>query len=374
MCVMKQYIKHRLNLLCGCLLFTLTVFGCGKKEPVGYSIIKERGGKVCDTSVVITEYKTYSIFKSTASSAYLFVGKEEGFEARSLLYFEIPDTIQVDTTRFTLSNIDSMELTIYDVEGTGHVAVCRIAESWSKDSISWIKRDTLLWNTPGGDIADTIAYCTIEEDTFTVALPISAIDTTNFDANAVSIMLVPVVVSQDSFMLKFASKNSYSWPCLTLTMHKDTIDTTYQLYPKKDAFIDTSYYILPSELIKVETGSYVARCSLSFFVDLDTLAKISSAKLLMRIESIYGSMGLIATHLDTISDKTIASAAISVSSEDTLVSMDIADIVQKWLSDRQFVLTLKSSKEASEIARIVMDPAKASLYIVYTLPPQERFQ
>lgn len=373
MCVVKQYIKHKFSLLCGCLLFILVVFGCGKKEPVGYSIVEERGGKVCDTSIAVTEYKTYSVFKSTASSAYLFVGKEEGFEARSLLYFEIPDTILIDTIGFTLSDIDSMELTLYDVKGTGYVAVCRIAESWSSDSVSWIKKDTLPWNTPGGDIADTIAYCTIEEDTFTVALPLSAIDTTNFDANAVSIILVPVVALQDSFILSFSSKNSYSWPRLTLAMHKYTIDTTYRLYPKKDAFIDTSYFVLPAEFIMVETGSHVAQCSLSFFVGLDTLAKISSAKLSIRIESVYGSTELIASHLDTTSDETITSVAVSVGYEDTLMSMDIADIVQKWLKDRQFSLTLKSSKETSEIARIVMDPAKASLYIVYTLPPQERF-
>jgi len=369
----KQYIKHKFSLFCGGLLLILIISGCGKKGPVGYSIIEERGGEVRDTSVAVVEDTTYSIFKSTAASPYLFVGKEEGFEARSLLYFEIPDTIWIDTIIFTLSDIDSIELALYDVEGTGDVAVCRIAKSWSTDSISWINKDTLPWDTPGGDIADTITYCTIEEDTFTVTLSLSIVDTTNFDANAVSLILLPMLAPQDSFMLNFSSTNVSNGPRLILAMHKDTIDTTYQLYPKRDAFIDTSSYVLPDRFVMVETGSHVARCSLSFSLGLDTLAKISSAKLSMRIESVYGSTEIMATHLDTISDKTITSSALSVSSEDTLMAVDIADIVQKWGKNRQFSLTLKSSKETSEIARVVMDPAKASLYIVYTLPPQERF-
>jgi hypothetical protein len=380
MCVVKQYIRRKLSLFCGCLLLILIIFGCGRKGPVGYSIIEERGGEVRDTSItVVVEYDTtYSIFKSTASSPYLFVGKEEGFEARSLLYFEIPDTILIiDTLIFGLSDIDSIELALYDVEGTGDIAVCRIAESWSTDSISWLMKDTLPWDTSGGDIAETITYWTIEEeDTFMAALPRTAIDTTNFDANVVSIMLLPAATPQNSFMLSFSSLNSYDddWPYLILAMHKDTIDTTYQIYPTRDAFIDTSSYALSEDFIMVETGSHVTRCSLSFVVDLDTLAKISSAKLSMRIESVYDSANIVATHLDTISNTTITSSADSVSSADSLLSVDIASIVQKWLKNKQYSLEFKASTETSEITRVVMDPVKASLYIVYTLPPQGRFK
>ncbi|MCK4352365.1 hypothetical protein KAW65_03045 [candidate division WOR-3 bacterium] len=359
---MKMQIeKCKMKVFLYCLLptvYLLLLAGCGKKQPIGYEIIKSREGEIKKATGQVNTFSTYSEFTSTFHSSYLYVGDEGNFKAMAFLEFK-PESLHPDS------------LFLIRAEGSGKIRVCKVTEHWDTDSLNWS-------NFP--DTSEVFDTLTIGEND-TCSIFISDIVSDSF-----SIGLLP-----EEGMISFYASWTTREPWLSVVSDTDTIIIT----PEKDAYIDTSYFSLPDSLTMIQTGAYVTQCTLYFYplypsildsatAIIDSLPKSDSTKevaatqtleeatvnsAILSIPIIIDSSYNQAIEITSTYNSTSCSADIT--EEDTLVKIDIRPIVQKWFeSGEKLWIVLKGSTE--KISRVVLKPYSAELSIIYTLPPEER--
>ena len=362
--------KRRFNrskdlfLLIFCVL-SLT-FGCGKKQPIGYSIVEPRAGEIKSAWGWINSFVTYSEFVATSNSQYLYVGisEDSSFRAISFLSFD-PEIL----------NPDSLFLIKVDSSDTGVIRVC-VTEEWDTDSLTWS-------NFP--DTSDVFVTVTVAAGD-TCAIDFSGFPQVNPPA-MFSIGLLP-----EEGLIGFYSKNSTNDPWLRFPGDSDTVI----IRAEQGVYIDTSYYSPDTLSTMIQTGAYVTECTLYLelmFPTVDTLgttaidtadfltdslrealmlseAKINQALLYIPVDPADSYKEDISIKADY--NGIYSSSFYNKPRGDSLV-LSIEDIVQAWFEEGDtFWLVLKPTWPTNSISRVVLQPDSAELYIIYTLPPEER--
>lgn len=302
--------------------YCLLVTGCGKKEPCGYDIVKDRAGKI-DTIVVSPDSLKTKIYSYLEPAGGLFVGNENGFTAKSFLIFEIPDTV------------DSCKLKLYKQEGEGSVSIYK-TEIWEQDSLIW-------GNEPDRIIDTSIASFTAEESIFVT------IDTIYLD----TLFAISLESKTDS-MIRFSS------PCLII--YHDTLEP---ISPLRYGFTDT--LCSQDTLFQVVTGNFIISDSIFFSFYISDSATIADATLSFAINTDssykYEQGGIRAKSGSYFSEFTDIIG-------DTL-KISCKSIVQEWCGDQEHWLILEPS--TSIISRTILKFETGKLNILWTMPPESRF-
>lgn len=391
-----QNVNYKLQIFSCCLLSTiycLLISGCGKKQPIGYGVVKDREGEIRTGSCEVVSWAHRDTFAYMTTSL-LFAGKDTAkeFSAMAFIQFEFDSAVSPETLWITGSS-------------SGRVDMFKV-DSINIDSLTWGDRPPeremeILWKKP-------YSLVRIEKD------------------SAISIYVGKMFRDSDSvFCIGFSGDyggilSFYASNCL-LSIEEDT-ENTYK--PDKSAYIDTSYFSLDDSLLMVQTGAYITRCSLnvalligpfitegdtdSVKVVMDTLSIDSIVKdtiVYVSMDSMYVSTDTISMdslrHLYKLDSATVNKAIFKIPIDTSLsyeenisvypeydgtfclcynpvgdtLSLNMESIVDKWFKEGEsasgglwFVLHGDSKK----ISRVVMDIRGASLNITYSLPPKRR--
>lgn len=330
--------------------------GCGKKEPIGYEVVKGREGKIMNA------FGKFSKFSHKETLEYmtgpiLFAGKAKNFEAISFAKFKFDTTIKPETLWVT--GID-----------TGIINIIQV-DSVDIDSMTWSKRPINQAPPPSVQIE-------LKKDT------------------AVGVYIGGIIADSDSiFYLQISGPEDkivsfYEYNC-KLSIHDDTLT---KRVPEKAAFIDTSYIApkdLPDSLLMIQTGEYTAICSLYvslFIVDsLDTIridSLTDSLRTALKLDSARVAKADFNIPIDTsLSYQTDIPIYPEYDSlfgseykpvNDSL-ALHLESIATKWFKNppaggKMLWCLLRGSN--IKISRVVMDFNKARLIITYSLPEKER--
>ena len=343
-------------------LYSLFLFGCGKKEPVGYGLIQPREGEIKLLKGEVNAFYTHSEFVSMKSATYLFAGKEANFSAMAFLYFEFDSSISPESLWITGKD-------------SGQIQVCALLNSIDMDSVHWSGRPLL----------EPYTLVELKNDT---ALPVC----------------VQEWGTDSTFYIGFSdTTNLTSFYSLKSTANKPwlAIDTSCTPEEAKSTYIDTSYFSqdsLPNSLTYIETGAFVTKCTLYLkaFV-IDSLSADSSDTFKTQIDSLTDSLRT-AYLFDSVTvnkaefkicvDTTLSykwnieiqaqyevgSGKVLSSSEsikgDSLI-LSINAIIEKWFKEGEN-LWIVLEGDTKKISRVILDPNSAKLSIIYTLPPRGR--
>ncbi|MDI6839906.1 MAG: hypothetical protein QMD71_03470 [bacterium] len=352
----------KLNFFIFHFLFFILLSGCGKKEPIGYEIVKPREGEIRQARGFVVRWNNYSEFASMSRATELFAGEECDFKAMAFICFEFDTTLLPDS--LWLLGVNS-----------GKVKVCKVTGLWNPDSINWSHiPDT-------GEIFDTVEIK--EGDTCLVYIQDSVPD------SVFSIGFLPYI-------------GMASFKPLRLSVKEDT--NFYS--PSKKVYIDTSYFT--QDLPMIETGAYTTQCTLWFSLEIPVFLKETTY---IPIDSFLGDTVFPCTLVvgdSFITDTSVINYILNFKSAtvndasfyipidttnsykwdigiyagcrgvysssshpkgDTL-SLSIERIVDRWFKEGDCWLVLKG--DAQKIGRVVFDIEGAQLSITYILPPKRR--
>lgn len=355
--------------------------GCEKRNdsPVGYGELER---EISDPELLPigfpSEDTSYSTLIAAGSSTSLLAGTFQGYEARTLLRFEISDTqVTNHATRAKLRLRRQKRL------GTGSLdlSLCTLGEAWEEDWTTWIDADSATpWTAPGGWISDTIASATIAEvDSVSLTIPGSLVSSIISPSNNGLIL-----ISADNVMADFYSRHTSTPPLLFVHYFKGDSARVDTVVPLADAFIIHTDYEVPDARLVIGNG-HVFRALLKF--DLSPVpekASINYGILELFVDpsqSSFEAMEL-AAHRVTgqwregqTPFEAETNSMVSVAAEDSSIQIDIAPVLQDCVSGEDFGLLLKSTSELSDVSRVALFSSEAdsskrpNLVVFYTLPP-----
>ena len=301
--------------------------GCGKKEPCGYDIVKDRAGEI-DTMTVYPPPESLKIYTYFEPAGGLFVGNEEGFIAKSFLIFKI-DTIKRD----------SCKLKLYKEAGEAGFLNIYTTEIWEQDSLVW-------GNEPDRTGGESIVNFTAEESVLVVVIDTQYV---------VDTLLGISLESETNSMISFSSPS--------LIIYSDTI---IEKSPLRYGFIDTLYN--QDSLFQVVTGNFITSDSIFFSFYISDSATIADAILSFAISTEFSY---------NYKEKGIRAQSGSCFSEftdiiDDTLKISCKSIVQEWCGDQEHWLILEPS--TSIISRTILKFETGKLNILYTMPPKSRFE
>lgn len=344
-------------LLTTCYLLLATSY-CGKKQPIGYEMVKPREGEIKIAKVEsVLPYPIHSEFATTKGASSLFVGKENGFEAITFIYFEF-ESLQTPESLWVVGR------------NPGNIQICKVLDSLDMDSVNWSSRpDSFEW-------LDTIEIK--EEDTSVVCIENWGSDTLFYIG-----------------FINTAQMVNFRRPWITIK------GDTFTHLPMKSIYIDTSYFSpdsLPDSLTYIETGAFVTRCTLylklylidsisadstdTMWAEIDSLtdslrntygldsATINEAEFQISIDESYSykkDIEILAKY--EVDEEKVFSSSSMV--EGDSLTLSIKPIVKKWFKKgKELWIVLEG--QTKEIARVALIPKTAKFFIVYTLPPKGR--
>lgn len=163
-------------------LCSIGVISCGTDDGPVAPWLGDRPGQGSDPLIVTTDSvaaeTSYAHTVALGSGGFLFVGKDGGYEARSLIRFNVNDTTITDfgagTLTITFQSPQELAPTRFLLN--------RASSPWNESQVTWDRAmiDSLgdvSWNTPGGDIEllpiAEAGPCSLQADTVTVEFPLS---------------------------------------------------------------------------------------------------------------------------------------------------------------------------------------------------------
>ncbi|MEO0137453.1 MAG: hypothetical protein ABIL40_08760 [candidate division WOR-3 bacterium] len=350
------------------LIFLFLIF-CNKL-PLGEEEISVRGNFTAQTLnlplyVSFTESKVIPL----GAAQNLIIGKDQKYQARTLLKFNFTDT--------TYQGLDQIKLVLYKNKNfrndTIMFSIHVLTSEFVETEATWYKRDnTELWTNPGGDFEpESLRMGLVKGDS--VIVYFNYLDLGRIRQGK-GIILVPT----DTGFFFFYSRESNRPPRFLLV--KNGVITTIPL--QADCYI-----------VKIDTlppywedwlGSGVSFRNYVKFV-YDTLLNDTKAlygELTFRASDHYGRRDTIEigvkyllkpfTGFDTELSPPIALKKFALS--DTLFTLDIVQYVQRIIAhpDSNFGLFLYLSPENYEIANIRLVTGSHHLKVGYIKPPEER--
>ena len=158
------------------------LIGCGTDDGPVAPWLGDRPGQGSDPLIVIADSvvaETSFVHTVTlGSGGFLFIGQDGGYEARSLVRFNVSDTTITEfgegTLTITFQSPQELAPTRFLLN--------RASSPWTESHVTWERAmiDSLgdvAWDTPGGDIEmlpiSEAGPCSLQADTVTVVFPLS---------------------------------------------------------------------------------------------------------------------------------------------------------------------------------------------------------
>jgi hypothetical protein len=350
---------------------TLIMLSCNS-SPVGFDELERELTEPVSHEFYPQASDCYEKYIANGLSSSLILGQNREYESRVLLLFPLVDS--------SLDLVAEVRLVLYtkrqrDITFNVHI----VSEAWQENGATWVKTDSAgYWLMPGANFSETsIGQGQIAEESTIVIL--SNID--SLVRRGEGIILIP----QDSGFGFFYSDETGNKPKIVFKYP----DQERSFQALADAsIIDTVDLHLDRNDLWVGAG-YAYHTYLKFNTDIiPEEATINNAELIIRLSSTFlltdtieiGIHRLLEPYQEFLRPK--FSSSISAKgrfvTSDTLIQMDLRNLVQFWTLNRDsnFGIIINGYPEYFEIFRIELKKEltdRPLLKTGYILPPEGRF-
>ncbi len=380
-----------------------SILGCGSKEGPVAPWLGDRPGHGSDPlSICVDSVSAETSFVhvvTMGSGGVLFVGRDGGYEARSLFRFNVSDTsiTQFRESRLILSLNASQEL------APVRFLLYRVSSFWNESVVTWERASTdstgdVLWDCPGGDIftlpVAEAGPCSLQADTVRVVFTIPAevteeIFATGSDDRGFLISLAGEGLAHALWRFESREQALSMRPRFEVGF-VDTagVDTSKVLYAAADASMIQRVSPLDEERLLVGSG-YGLRSLIKFPMpaELDSTVTINMAKLFVYCDTTKTFLDTKTMQVELVDsmwqgDSTAVAGgyigqALAVPGQ-AKIEFDVSTAVRQWVTGaaENHGLRLRFSVENNAVTYCPIIPwqygepgNRPRLEILYTVPP-----
>jgi hypothetical protein len=239
-------------------LIISVLIGC-KDEPtsIGIGLLSPNDIVRLDTvTTVATDGVTIRKRINTGGSQNILVGRYQGYEARTLLLFSpIPDTLK-DATVLSATLVLRQSYRFGNAQGNLSFTVNEVRQGWTQYGVTWDSVTTGFFDAAArGSFDGAVA----DSDSVVVSVDPSLVKSW-FTASGTSPILGMMLLPTPSSTMvvgfhSFQSLESSSWPLLTVTYAKGTVQDTISFAAGADTFVANVENLPPDpSLMFVQAG------------------------------------------------------------------------------------------------------------------------
>lgn len=361
------------------LLLSLLFFACNTL-PVGFdqlTTLPEKG----ILELLPESLDCYSRHIPLGYADWLLLGRDEQYESRVLLRFPLKDS--------ALDSVTAIRLVLHPIDSTQLPFTCRACSTeWNTGAVTWLLADSATrWLTPGGDMWEfPLGNATLTRESTVVELDRRYLNL--LVRNSFGIFLIP---ADTGFCALKNMTDTRAGPKL-IFRYANGRERVY--YANGDAHIvDTlSIRTEPTDLL---IGASVAfRTYIRFRLDtLPPAATIIRARLLFTPRTVYRRTDTLKLGIQRLTESyrlrsrfagyegyPTATTSYIPGDRDTVISIDITSLVQKWISHSDSIpnygmlLTAEPEWQRPFRLRLFRSGSYAPrLRVHYILPPPDRF-
>ncbi len=312
---------------------------------------------------------------------YLLLGKDDGYESRILIKFPVKDS--------SLDSVTKAQLVLNPIDTIPIRFVCRACSTdWSIAGVTWLMADSFnRWFNPGGDYHQfTLGQGSLARDSTVVDLNLSYLGT--FVRESYGIIILPV---DTGFTTVVNMNDTKKGPRLILT---------YADGKKRRYMANSDAHIVDTSRLRIALNDLLVGASFAFRTflkfNLDSLppeATIISAQLSFQPQTIYRREDTLRLGIHRIIDSyyqrgryakfdenAAAVTTYSPASGDTTLTIEIRQLVQKWVSLTDSYpnngILITAEPEWRKPFRIKLSRSGTyapRLKIQYAMPAEDRF-